>query len=867
MIERLMAEATDTLLPTRTSAPDWLITPLARQRLSPLVWKRFISPKAQPAAQTELSEAEIQNKCFAVLGYLEEYYLPSSSDIAEIKDVDLTAEGVPGNGREIPRKKSGLEELETQLDEVLHLKPDVDKLQGGQRHKQIEHRLSALLASSQVRDRFEKEFNEELPRYHAARRSLRQVRDIDRVTRKLKKAMYKRYLEDKQQHGKLTQSSVDQTSFFQGKLDELEQQKKGIEGTASPATLGYLETQKLLEYKRQLQEKGFVMTPSREHLIDRITREALAGKKIFLVGSTGTGKTQLAFYALNNLTGGYELINWHEGTTPRDLFGYMELWTDELGGVQSGMKPGPVPKALERGVGVIHEEYTGGSTRTQLAAKFMMGARAGDRIQIPGFNGQVFDVTNNFIEVFTGNPKDERTKQREEMDPAILRELTGVEVSYMPASEMNDIIRAKLISESGVLKLSQNEVKYVEQLTKAAEMMQRIHNRDFEGFSTKMRTLLGIDAQRNTDTTLNTNFLDPGTLFKLFGEWELASARGQNFAHYMSDKLREFVTDPKTMSVPEERRTLQKIFRAFGLITDTTADIQVEIPHQDKSYILPSEMAGEVALGNEDPMGDTVDTGAGRQEAVSEIQVAEQRAWQDILGTHVDIAPLPADVTPEVKRKLEDLGMILRFIPKLDLPQSSLRNKSVEEYLQELNVHYPNWKPYESLSDTDKADHTKVRNLMKWYWKEVKADKINFPTLPGQWMAVETLEKPAFGNHYAQTPITTMLGFSDRFKITWNTAQDGIQRITSDVLSTVGLVGRADMRLLRALEWNLLGNREGWGQTNTYEWVEDEYRESGGSRRLLVGRSDLGGAGNADWDRPGTSGGYIGFRVAVVFGS
>jgi hypothetical protein len=59
---------------------------------------------------------------------------------------------------------------------------------------------------------------------------------------------------------------------------------------------------------------------------------------------------------------------------------------------------------------------------------------------------------------------------------------------------MDDIIRAMLIEENGVLKLSKSEVDYVETLSKAAEMMQRIHNRDFDGFSSEMKNFLFDDA-------------------------------------------------------------------------------------------------------------------------------------------------------------------------------------------------------------------------------------------------------------------------------------------------------------------------------------------------------------------------------------
>ncbi len=72
--------------------------------------------------------------------------------------------------------------------------------------------------------------------------------------------------------------------------------------------------------------------------------------------------------------------------------------------------------------------------------------------------------------------------------------------------------------------------------------------------------------------------------------------------------------------------------------------------------------------------------------------------------------------------------------------------------------------------------------------------------------------------------------------------------------------------MLNAVEWNLLANREGWGQTNTYEWTNTEARDDGDSYRVLVGDSGRGGAARASWYSPEYSREYVGFRVAVVLG-
>ena len=848
----------------------------ARHRLAPLSINRFVEGVPVAENAEPLSKENLENQCFAVLGYMEEYFRPSSQTTSEIhingdtslRDLEAQLdESFPSN-----RKNNAVRRMFT--GESAGVSED-DQVSFPQHQERIKCKIAEILAHPQVREKFQEELEQEIGSYQAARKPMREVRDIDRVSGKLRQAIYRRYLSSRRDHGKLVQSAADQIAYFQGKLDELESTKRGIEQTASPETLGYLETQKLLEYKRQLREDGFVTTPSREQLIDRITREALAGKKIFLVGSTGTGKTELAFYALDSLTGGYEIVPWHEGTTPRDIFGYRELYEDAEGKVQSGIKPGPYPRALEKQVGLVHEEFTGGSTRTQLSMKYLMGARPGEKVHIPGFNGDVHEITPNFIELFTGNPKDDRTKQREDMDPAILRELTGVEVSYMPASEMNDIILAILIEENGVLKLGQAELKYIEQLCKAAEMMQKIHNRDFEGFTPQIKAILGIDAQGNTETTLNTNFLDPGTLFKLFGEWELSRARGQDFGQYMQAKLGEFIRDPKTLSTPEERRTLQKVIHAFGLIDSASGETQVTIekPTDEKGYTLPSEMAGTVALSSENPMGAT--SAETRHLPSSEFQRNEEQAWRDKLkpasGSVFEIPELPRSIPPEALEKFagEPEHIAVRSFPKLDIgTPDDLRRMDVDGFLARIEQRYPGLRVYESLSSSEKNDHTVGRLLEKWYWQQVKDGKINFPDIynRGGWYVMEVMPKPSYGDPYENTMISDELGHVDRFRVAWDTAHGDITRNKSEILTKLGLPLNLEVRMPTAPELNMLLNRMEIG-TDTYEWTEDEYRADGDPRRVVVGDSGFGGAATALWRHPSHSHVRVGFRVAVVLGT
>lgn len=656
-------------------------TPLQRARLAPLSAQEFVSGPTLENAQ-QLSPAQIEQQCFAVLGYLEELSqggettFPELAITGNMSLIELEALlDSPTPTRMMQQKKvKGLflgsehSEQSTDADEVDQSADPVF----ANHEAQLRQKITELLAHPQVRRKFMTELQTEIGFFTAAKQPMKEVDTIDRVNRKLRRNIFGDYLASKQEHGKLVQSAADRIRLYEDKLKELQNQKAGITATVPDETLSYIQTQKLLAYKQQLKEQGFVLTPSRERLIERITKEALAGKKIFLVGSTGTGKTELAFYALNELTGGYEIVPWHEGTTPRDIFGYRELWENDEGKVQSGIKPGPYPRALENQKGLIHEEFTGGSTRTQLSMKYLMGARPGDEVHIPGFNGEVHQITPNFIELFTGNPKDERTKQREEMDPAILRELTGIEVSFMPARELYDIIRAMLIGENGVLQLSKSELKFIEQLCKAAEMTQRVHNKDFGDFTPEIRQMLGIDADGNTDITLNTNFLDPGTLFKLFGEWELARARGQQFSLYMQEKLTNFVNDPKSLSAPEERVVLRKILQALGLTTSSSGEVRVAFtkPENEKGYVLPSEMAGNTrAITN--PM--TADT---TNEHLANPPHADQMAERKHRNPRLPDR-LPTGES-ELKALLRDLEMKLQTNTML-VEARNFRNRSASE--------------------------------------------------------------------------------------------------------------------------------------------------------------------------------------------
>lgn len=243
----------------------------------------------------------------------------------------------------------------------------------------------------------------------------------------------------------------------------------------------------------------------------------------------------------------------------------------------------------------------------------------------------------------------------------------------------------------------------------------------------------------------------------------------------------------------------------------------------------------------------------------------ERGSWRKVFGAEVAIPPLPTEITQGLESYLGRAGFNLVSLPSLNLSENELKGKDPSEYLAELTKIYPNWRAFESLSEEEKNDHRVCRNLRKWFWEEVKKGNIDFPTLPGRWLAVETMGELCCDMLYGKLTVADKIGLSNRFDLPRGEVTQIINRIKPRIL--LGLIGKANLRLLEAIEWNLLANREGWGQNIFWEHTNTEYRGEPNSR-LTVGGSFSFGAARVGWENifGGVAIGHSGFRVAVVFG-
>ena len=379
-----------------------------------------------------------------------------------------------------------------------------------------------------------------------------------------------------------------------------EEKENTITARLSAPERGFLATENLLQRKRELDAKGFVLSPSRERLLSQIADLTAKGFRVFLGGPTGTGKTSIALFALKEMTGGnFSWVTWTGDTSVRDLFGSPKLTTTKEGKMESGMTKGPVTRGvIGEKSGVLHEELTAGQTGVQMSMKTLWAAKPGEQINLPGFNGTEF-TKEQLIELATGNLKGQRHAEREAMDPAVAREFKAIEVPFMSSRETRDyLILPELIDRSGVMPLSRKEVEMVDQFCKAAELSQLAYLEEIPE-EVKENDLYKIISPTGDDITLTGVFLDTGTVKDLFSGWR---ASGKPLSVHLSEGLRRFVDEnPYFREAKTERETIKNILRAYGFnldiaklstfFTPTGGSIKSEQPYQKPSelgYLIPT---------------------------------------------------------------------------------------------------------------------------------------------------------------------------------------------------------------------------------------------------------------------------------------
>ena len=353
--------------------------------------------------------------------------------------------------------------------------------------------------------------------------------------------------------------------------------------------------QQLKTYKHQMDTEWFVITPSRVKIIDEIIEKILLGQNVLLTGPTGTGKTVLAIQAVKTIAArlhiwleavqgkalAHELQNnpdaeklldefvvvlsGHAGITPSEFIAKMWLKWDDKWGTQTYTQLGKVLKAFVDGNIPIIDEIDLIPNDVLMRIKHLFTLKSGKTYSPQEDGNQKHKLLTTTV-IATANIKSAKHPDRQEIDPAIVRLLPGVEVKYLPSEETYDLGLINIMEPKwfvywvGVESLSHTDGI----LYHLIEALKQIEDNYLGKW-----TWLTISNKSNM--FLQKAVLELWSFVALF-KWFKES--GQDFAEFIKAKIIKFVSNgayPKN-----DRMLLINIFSGKGLVTQNDVDSLLE---------------------------------------------------------------------------------------------------------------------------------------------------------------------------------------------------------------------------------------------------------------------------------------------------
>ena len=653
----------------------------------------------------------------------------------------------------------------------------------------------------------------------------------------------------------------------------LERRRQEIE--LNPETALAARIHELRRYQEGLAKDRFAETPSRKKYLDEIRKLWEEGKNVFLTGPTGTGKTELFVHLGKKLYGETpEIIRGSERTGNAEIFG-KTLLRAKGDATETFFQPGRYVSAINKGVPLIFDEFNLLEPKVRLALKELYNRKAGDSIVVQEDTGHKHIIQEGFSFGATANIKSERHKERFELDAAESRVFDMRRVDYLPKEELYDLCLVKLMDKQGGVRISREDAAdTLKCFAESAEMIQQA----FLGEQTAFYEEGGGTKKKYAH--LEKAVFDPGRALNMLEGWNIAEAKGRNFQEYLNDRLRDFLNQE---DFPEkDRKLLLKIFVTKGFFSGrgaqefhidglTPKDLTVwgwssSVKDSDNksAYLRSEEVAQldpfEIRKGKIAAIGDEflADAPANSQETRREraefrdLINREKEALKEFFGYDIDVPPVPDEITPEKYEQWKELGFELHYLPEEDLTKDR---------------DLPGWK----------------KKPNEWFFSKISEGEFSPDStkLTGNWILIDSRAKPQYDkgeqSYENDDQIGTALGkmrqqglienykkTGSRFNISWDELNKTEMK---EALAEILNIDPQNLRLPRAIEWNYLGNAfyEHWGETNTWEWFEDEYDK--GQRRLNGGFSDHGGLSDVRWYAPDSRLDHLGFRPLVVFSS
>ncbi|MEK9166517.1 MAG: AAA family ATPase, partial [Patescibacteria group bacterium] len=241
----------------------------------------------------------------------------------------------------------------------------------------------------------------------------------------------------------------------------------------NPELSAKLSFERLKNYREQLKRDGFIWTPSREKLFNKIMEHLVIvnqNRPLLLYGETGTGKTRLARAASQRLTGNPPHEVGEEAKTDiRPLLGLRSIDKDKetfvtygpLGQALSGKKSSRDKEAGSGGIFYMDEMNGYPPDGLRSLIKQLSGRRAGEEISFAAWAGSSEKLAPQFGFVGSANLPSEKHPDRAELPVEVARELGSLEVDYPPQSaedpELYEMMLAALMDQNDRIRVPKEE--------------------------------------------------------------------------------------------------------------------------------------------------------------------------------------------------------------------------------------------------------------------------------------------------------------------------------------------------------------------------------------------------------------------------
>ena len=299
----------------------------------------------------------------------------------------------------------------------------------------------------------------------------------------------------------------------------------------------------LIRYAEDIYQEGHIVkTASVDKNFERISRNMLLGKPMFLHGPTGTGKTSQARSAAERFTGNAaEMVYCNPQMRESAVWGKTGIRPakgGQAGAIETVDIFGPLAKAISEGRPIIFDEFTALPKEQMVFIKGIFNAKPGDTVNITG-NGRM-KITPGFQMIFTANLKSEKNPERQDLPPEIAREFeqNNIKINYPPKNESYEIMLARLMNPDGSIDASWTTLN--ETLPKLAEAMEEIQIAYTGTLRPETARITGsMDAGGKTPG-LKKFVMTQGTIEAMFDDWKISQERDEkkSFAEHIDQRLK-----------------------------------------------------------------------------------------------------------------------------------------------------------------------------------------------------------------------------------------------------------------------------------------------------------------------------------------